>query len=102
LFVLLRQRRHELLDEAFQQELAGAYTDSPKGQPPVPPAQLALATILQAYTADDEVVEACVMDRRWQLVLDCLGAGETGRAPFAKGSSSDDPAACSLRPLYPG
>jgi hypothetical protein len=85
LFVLLRQRRHELFDEAFQQELAGAYTDSPKGQPPVPPAQLALATILQAYTADDEVVEACVMDRRWQLVLDCLAAGETGRAPFAKG-----------------
>jgi hypothetical protein len=40
----------------------------------VPPAQLALATILQAYTgaSDDEVIEAPVMDRRWQLVLDCL------------------------------
>jgi len=44
--------------------------DSPKGQPPVPPARLALATILQAYTkvSDDEVIEATVMDRRWQLV----------------------------------
>lgn len=85
LFVLLRQRRHELFDEAFQQELAGAYANSPKGQPPVPPAQLALATILQAYTgaSDDEVIEALVMDRRWQVVLDCLDAE---RAPFSKGT----------------
>jgi len=88
LFVLLRQRRHELFDEAFQTELAAAYADRPKGQPPVPPAQLALATILQAYTgaSDDEVIEALVMDRRWQLVLDCLASGDTGRAPFAKGT----------------
>jgi transposase len=59
--------------------------DSPKGQPPVPPAQLALATILQAYTgvSDDEVIEAAVMDRRWQLVLDCMGAEEP---PFSKGT----------------
>src|SRR5712692_10217433 len=74
LFVFLRQHRHELFDEEFQAELAEAYVDSPKGQPPVPPAQLALATLLQAYTgvSDDEVIEATVMDRRWQLVLDCL------------------------------
>ena len=50
LFVFLRQHRHDLLDKEFQAELAGAYADSPKGQPPVPPAQLALATIVQAYT----------------------------------------------------
>ena len=50
LFVFLRLHRHELFDERFQAELAEAYVDSPKGQPPVPPAQLALATILQAYT----------------------------------------------------
>ena len=50
LFVFLREHRHELFDEEFQAELAQAYVDSPKGQPPVPPAQLALATILQAYT----------------------------------------------------
>ena len=49
------------------------------------PAQLALATILQAYTgvSDDEVIEATVMDRRWQLVLDCMGAEEP---PFSKGT----------------
>jgi Transposase domain (DUF772) len=85
LFVFLRQHRHELLDEGFQAELAAAWTDSPKGQPPVPPAQLGLATILQAYTgaSDDEVIEATVMDRRWQLVLDCMDAE---RAPFSKGT----------------
>jgi hypothetical protein len=51
----------------------------------VPPAQLALALILQAYTgvSDDEVIEATVMDRRWQLVLDCL---DQPVAPFAKGT----------------
>src|SRR5690349_17735295 len=85
LFVFLREHRHELFDEQFQAELAEAYVDSPKGQPPVPPARLALETILQAYTkvSDDEVIEATVMDRRWQLVLDCMGAEEP---PFAKGT----------------
>ena len=85
LFVFLRLHRHELFDEPFQAELAQAYVDSPKGQPPVPPARLALATILQAYTgvSDDEVIEATVMDRRWQLVLDCLDAEEP---PFSKGT----------------
>ena len=85
LFVFLREHRHELFDEPFQAELAQAYMESPKGQPPVPPARLALATILQAYTkvSDDEVIEATVMDRRWQLVLDCMNAGEP---PFSKGT----------------
>jgi Transposase DDE domain/Transposase domain (DUF772) len=85
LFVFLRLHRGELFDEEFQAELARAYADRPKGQPPVPPAQLALATIVQAYTgvSDDEVIEATVMDRRWQLVLDCLGADAP---PFSKGT----------------
>jgi transposase len=71
LFVWLREHRHELFDEQLQAELAGMYQDAQAGQPPVPPAQLGLATILQAYTgaSDDEVIEATVMDRRWQLVL---------------------------------
>ena len=85
LFVFLREHRHELFNEEFQAELAETYVDSAKGQPPVPPARLALATILQAYTgvSDDEVIEATVMDRRWQLVLDCLDAVEP---PFSKGT----------------
>jgi hypothetical protein len=83
LFVWLREHRHELFDEDLQAELAQMYQDKPVGQPPVPPAQLALATILQAYTgaSDDEVIEATVMDRRWQLVLDCM---DHAQAPFSK------------------
>jgi Transposase DDE domain/Transposase domain (DUF772) len=83
LFVWLREHRHELFDADFQAELAQMYADTPVGQPPVPPAQLALATILQAYTgaSDDELLEAVVMDRRWQLVLDCM---DHAQAPFSK------------------
>jgi Transposase domain (DUF772) len=83
LFVWLREHRHELFDADFQAELAQMYQDKSVGQPPVPPAQLGLATILQAYTgaSDDEVIEACVMDRRWQLVLDCM---DHAQAPFSK------------------
>lgn len=85
LFVFLRLHRHSLFDAAFQQELATIYKDAPQGQPPIPPAQLALATILQAYTgvSDDELLEATLMDRRWQLVLDCLDCETT---PFSKGT----------------
>lgn len=85
LFVFLRERRHELFDAACQEELATLYAERPKGHPPVPPAQLALATLLQAYTgaSDDEAIEATAMDRRWQLALDCLDAAEP---PFSKGT----------------
>jgi Transposase domain (DUF772) len=83
LFVWLREHRHELFDADFQAELAQRSADKPVGQPPVPPAQLGLATILQAYAgaADDAVREACVMGRRWRLVLDCL---DHATAPFSK------------------
>jgi transposase-like protein DUF772 len=83
LFVWLREHRHELFDEELQAALAGMYQDAHAGQPPVPPAQLGLATILQAYTgaSDDEVIEATMMDRRWQLVLDCM---DHAVAPFSK------------------
>jgi transposase len=83
LFVFLRRVRHTLFAAAFQHELAAIFRDRPQGHPPVPPAQLALATLLQAYTgvSDDEVIEALTMDRRWQLVLDCL---DCAHAPFSK------------------
>jgi len=71
-FVFLREIRHELFDEGFQTELAAVY--APRGQEPVPPALLAMVTLLQAYTgaSDAEAVEAAEMDRRWQLVLGSL------------------------------
>src|SRR6266446_391729 len=56
-----------------------------RGQPPIAPAMLALALILQASMgiSDDEVIEATLMDRGFQLVLDCL---DTEQAPFSKGT----------------
>src|SRR5215470_18078874 len=64
LFVFLRQHRHTLFDAAFQD---------------------ALATMVQAYTgvSDDELLEATLIDRRWQLALDCL---ECETAPFSQGT----------------
>jgi len=85
LFVFLRHHRHELFVDAFQHALATLYKESAQGYPPVPPAQLALATILPADTgvSDDEVMEATMRDRRWQMVLDCL---DSDSAPFSKGT----------------
>ncbi|MEG4912677.1 IS1182 family transposase [Microcoleus sp. B7-D4] len=83
LFTFLRLNRSSIFNDEFQDELATIFKDSTVGNCPVPPAQLALATILQAYMgiSDDEVIEEMVMDQRWQLVLDCLGS-ET--PPFSK------------------
>ncbi len=85
LFTFLRRVRHMLFTDAFQEELRTIFKDSPKGQPPVSPAKLAMVTSIQAYTgaSDDEAIEALSMDRRWQLVLDCL---DCEQAPFGKGT----------------
>ncbi len=83
LFIFLREVRRELFDDEFQIELATLFKDSTTGLCPVAPAPLALAIILQAYTgvSDDEMIEALEMDRRWQLVLDCL---DCEQPPFSK------------------
>ena len=46
---------------------------------------LALATLLQAscHVGDRDAVELSVMDKRWQMVLDCLGAEQP---PFSQGT----------------
>src|SRR5688572_30672824 len=84
-FVFLREHRHELLDAAFQHILAQSYSPEPSGQEPVDAGLLALATLLQAYchVGDRDAVELTVMDKRWQLVLDCLGAEHP---PFSQGT----------------
>ena len=85
LFAFLRQHHHTLFADPFQQELLTLYKAHPQGHPPGPPAHLALATLLQAYTqvSEDEVIAATTMDRRWQLVLDCL---DCDAPPFSKGT----------------
>lgn len=82
-YVFLREIRNELFDDEFQRELAQAY--NPRGTEPLPAALLAMVTLLQAYdqVGDADAVVTAVMDRRWQLVLDCLGADE---APFSQGA----------------
>ena len=52
---------------AFQEELRAMYRQTGAGKPPVPPALLAMATLLQAYTGvgDQEAVELTVDSRRW-------------------------------------
>jgi len=84
LFVFLRRHRHDLFDDAFRDELESMYCDAPRGTPPKDPALLALVTLLQAYeqASDASAVENAVFDRRWQMVLGCLG---TDRPPFSQG-----------------
>jgi hypothetical protein len=48
LFGFLRLHRHRLFDDEFQVELEGMYRDTGAGKEPVPPAQMATATSLQA------------------------------------------------------
>lgn len=83
-FAFLRRHRHELFDADFQRELAGMYSGKPRGTAPKPPALLATVTLLQAYDrkSDAAAVEQAVFDKRWQMVLDCLGAE---RPPFSQG-----------------
>ena len=82
-FVFLRERRHELLDADLQNTLAKSYSPEPGGKAPVEAGVLALATLLQAYchVGDRDAVELTVMDKRWQMVLDCLG---TQQSPFSQ------------------
>ena len=49
LFGFLCRHRHELFNEAFQAELESMYRTIGAGSEPVPPAQLAMALLLQGY-----------------------------------------------------
>jgi hypothetical protein len=84
LFEFLRKQRHELFDEKFQEELAQMYSDAPRGTLPLPPAMLAMVTLLQAYTqtSDAAAVQCAMLDLRWQMVLGCLGVTTP---PFSQG-----------------
>src|SRR2546428_3962294 len=78
LFGFLRTHRHKLFDEQFEKELESMYRDSGAGKEPNPPAMMAMALLLQSYVgaSDAEAVELTVVDLRWQMVLDRLGARE--------------------------
>ena len=85
LYVFLRRYRHELFDESFQRELVGMYPERRRGEEPLPPAMLAMATILQAYEdlSDEDAVDTSLDSRRWQMLLGKLGSDEPA---FSQGS----------------
>lgn len=84
LFGFLRLHRHELFDEAFQEQLESMYRTMGAGDPPRSPGLLCMVVLLQGYVgaSDAEAVELSLMDLRWQMVLDCMGAAEP---PFSQG-----------------
>jgi hypothetical protein len=88
LFAFLRRHRHELFDEAFQAELETMYRQTGAGKEPLPPARMAMATLLQGYlgASDATLVELTVFDLRVQMVLDCLGHSEPA---FSQGALCD-------------
>lgn len=87
LFRFLREHRLDLFDDEFQDELASMYREGDEGKEPVPPAQLAMAVLLQAYTgsSDAEAVENAAVDPRWRMVLGCLAPDEED-PPFSQGT----------------
>ena len=91
-FVFLRELRHRIFDEALQAKLvAGPTRNWCAERSAFRPAQVAMALLLQAALGvpDHEVVELTVMDRRWQMVLGCLGAEEPLFSQGERSSISD-------------
>lgn len=79
LWGFLRTHRHQILDAEVHAALVKMYANGPRGgRPPEPPERLALAMLLQVAfdVADHEVPTLTAVDRRWQMVLDCMGATE--------------------------
>jgi len=78
LYGFCRRYRHLLLDEELQAKLLGMYSPVERGKQALPPAQLALAMLMQAAfrIPDHEVPTLTWVDKRWQMVLDCMGAQE--------------------------
>lgn len=88
LFAFLREHRHEVFDESLQADLESMYRDNGAGLEPIAPALLAMAVLLQGYVgaSDAEAVELTVVDLRWQMVLDCIGAE---KPVFSQGTLQD-------------
>ena len=78
LYSFFRLYRHQLFDEQVQQKLIEAYSENGVGKDPKPPAQMALAMLMQAAfdVPDHEVPTLTVVDKRWQMLLDCQGRDE--------------------------
>jgi Transposase domain (DUF772)/Transposase DDE domain len=86
LFVFLREHRHDLFDDSFQDELETMYRQTGQGETPQPPALMCMGLLLQAYlqTSDAEAVRLSASDRCWRMVLGTLDADEDEPA-FSQG-----------------
>jgi hypothetical protein len=86
LFVFLREHRHEVFDDAFQDELEAMYRQTGQGQAPQPPALMCMGLLLQAYlqTSDAEAVRLSASDRCWRMVLGTLD-GDEDEPAFSQG-----------------
>lgn len=86
LFGFLREHRHSLFDDAFQNELEAMYRQTGQGQMPQPPALMCMALLLQAYTQTSDAEAVCLSgtDSRWRMVLGTLGTTEDEPA-FSQG-----------------
>jgi hypothetical protein len=81
----LRVHRHELFNDAFQDDLASMYRPTGAGKDARAPAMMAMAMLVQGYLgiSDAEMIELTVVDLRVQMVLGCLGSEEP---PFSQGA----------------
>ena len=83
----LRERRHELLDTALQDTLHPSHYEIPdlvvkrQWKPGVGPRYTVAGLLQREHNRD--AVALTVMDKRWQMVLDCL---EAAPPPFSQGS----------------
>lgn len=86
LFVFLREHRHELFDDAFQNELEVMYRQTGQGETPQPPAVMCMGLLLQAYlqTSDAEAIRLSGSDLCWRMVLGTLDDDEAKPA-FSQG-----------------
>ena len=78
-FVLLRESTAmSASTRTFSTRWPRAIARSPQGRAPGDVGLLALASLLQAYchVGDRDAVARTVMDKRWQMVLDCVGAAQ--------------------------
>src|ERR1019366_3373336 len=71
-------------DNGFRDGLQQLRLEYDVGPPSSPPALLCMVVLLQGYVgaSDAEAVELSLVDLRWQMVLDCLGAATP---PFSQG-----------------
>ena len=85
-FVFLRKHRDKIISKEFQDKIINTYRDDDGGgKMPVLPGQITMLLLLQAYCSvgDKEAIELTVMDKRWQMVLNCLN---NDTPPFSQGT----------------